>query len=51
MSNTYTYRAVPVNQRPFMVSKGWEETPKFLFNNVCVMFQVFRKERKSNISH
>ena len=52
MDLTYTYRVKPVTQRPFMVSRGWEETDKFYISNwghIPTMYQVFRKAVRNNI--
>ena len=52
MDTTYSYRCKPVTERPFMVSRGWEETDQFYISNwghIPTMYQVFRKEVRNNI--
>lgn len=51
MQTTYTYRAIPSGQRAYMLSRGWEETSHFYFDQMNTQFQVFRKERKNNTSN
>lgn len=52
METTYSYRCKPVSQRPFMISRGWQETPHFYIdpsNHIPTMYQVFRKAVRNNI--
>ena len=52
MELVYTYRVKPVQMRPFMLSRGWEEMPQFYISDhgpTPTIYQVFRKEVENNI--
>lgn len=51
MDLVYTFRCKPVTQRPYMVSRGWEECPQFYIDpshHVTTIYQVFRKQVDKN---